>query len=60
MRTEPICTGTNHKGELTWATVPMEMWKILQLYRRQYQGDFGDQWMWFVVYQKQGIGWGDS
>ena len=58
-RQRPICTGTNSKGELTWTWVPMELWHILQLYKRQYVGDFGEHWMRMVIYDKMGMGWDD-
>jgi hypothetical protein len=59
-RQQPICTGTDHEGRLQWAWVPMELWQILQLYRRQYQGDFGEQWMRMVLMQSHGLGWSNE
>lgn len=55
----PICVGTNAKGELQWSNVHMELWQILQMYRRQYIGDFGEQWMYLVGYQKGGMDWSE-
>lgn len=56
-RKRPICTGVDANGELTWSMVPMELWEILQLYRRQYHGDFGEQWMRLLLMEKYAIDW---
>lgn len=58
-RQQPICIGTNQQGELQWRFIPMELWQILQLYRRQYQGDFGEQWMFLTAYNA-GWDWRDA
>lgn len=58
-RQQPICTGVNARGELLWASVPMELWQILQQYRRQYTGDFSEQWMRMIILERWGLGWDD-
>lgn len=56
-RLHPVCVGANGSGQLQWAMMPMEMWQILQQYRKQYTGDFGENWMWLVLNEKSGLGW---
>ena len=58
-RLQPICVGTRPDGELDWKIVPMELWQIMQLYRRQYQGDFGEQWMYLTAVEKAGWLWNE-
>lgn len=57
-RSQPVCTGTNEKGELTWKPASMEFWQIVQLYYKHYCGDFGEQWMWLVL-QEKGMEWSE-
>lgn len=55
-RKQPIVKDLREDGELVWALEPMELWQILQCYRKQYTGDFSEQWMWAVLYSA-GLDW---
>ena len=55
-RRSVVCAGVSATGELLWKHEAMEMWQILQLFYKHYEGDFGEQWMWLSAYQK-GMDW---
>lgn len=50
-RRQPICKGTDTRGELVWDYEAMQWWQIKQLFYKRYPGDLGEQWMWLVAYQ---------
>jgi hypothetical protein len=58
-RKQPVCVGVSETGELVWSHEAMELWQIIQLFRKQYQGDFVEQWMWICAHQK-GMDWTDN
>ncbi len=51
-RKQPVCKGINDRGQLIWDYEAMELWQILQLFYKHYEGDLGEQWMWLVLAQK--------
>lgn len=58
-RIQPILKGVDASGELVWSEMPMPLWQILQIYKRQrYEGDFAEQWMYLIMFG-QGMGWHD-
>ena len=59
IRIRPICKGINVNGELLWDYERMGLWQELQLFRKQYQGDFCEQWMWACLREKSALEWGD-
>ncbi len=43
-RTQPIVTGTDVHGELTWGVVAMARWQM-EMFRVKYYGDFMAHWI---------------
>lgn len=53
---QPVCQGTNEKGELQWAFEPMERWQVLQIYAKKYVGQMMAQW-WSLWENEKGVEW---
>lgn len=43
-RTSPVCAGVDENGEIVWEIRPMERWQEILLFKKNYQGDFLNQW----------------
>lgn len=42
-RLQPVCKGTNERGELVWGFVPMARWQCV-MFPLKYVGDFAAFW----------------
>ncbi len=43
-RTQPVCKGTDAKGNLIWGIIPMPRWQM-EMIRVRYYGDFMAHWI---------------
>ncbi len=52
-RKQPVCKGTNEKGELVWGFIPMPYWQMA-MFPLKYYGDFMAHWIKLKFFEHTG------